>query len=381
MQTFELVACYDLQLACLADRFVADISTNRLFNGKVYIKNFEDDCVTDVNNSLAFRFEVKYEDEKCHAKQLDKGFFLVDFVIQYFDHIVTFNDIWLSTTCQYDIRDQTLINDGDLGVYDIKPTDYDDMLAEMPQIDLAVVYPNGSYIMETSNVGSLLILRFEPLEKTAFGFVVKRLVATDSRDNSTEVGLLENGCPVEPYLVSAPYLNGSNVQVDFKAFKYTKSKFVRFTAVVGACDQDCNPIACKAPDDEMPVKEENASVAQINTGFSDGRLDDDESNNVWFEQTVVSKPIELFDEDEDDFVKVRKVRSVKEELVRTETVNKEDEMKEMIYIGKESLFLLFKELKQRSFHFYRNSTYSYTSHRPDISLDSLFHFKEKIFSF
>lgn len=338
MQTFELVACYDLQLACLADRFVADITTTRLFNGKVYIKNFEDDCVEDVNNSLAFRFEVKYEDERCHAKQLDKGFFLVDFVIQYFDNIVTFNDIWLSTTCQYDIRDQTLMNDGDLGVYDIKPTDYDDMLAEMPQIDLAVVYPNGSYIAETSNVGALLILRFEPLEKTAFGFLVKTLVATDAKDNSSEVVLLEDGCPVPPYLVSPPYLNGSNVQVDFKAFKYTKSKFVRFMAVVGACDENCNPILCKSPDDELSPKEENASVIQINTDISDGRLDDDYdvNNNGLLEQIILSKPIELFDE-EDDVVKVRKERSVREEVVHQEKSNKENEMKEMIYIGKQSL--------------------------------------------
>lgn len=318
---------------------MADISTNRLFNGKVYIKNFEDDCVEDINNTLAFRFEVKYEDEKCHAKQLDKGFFLVDFVIQYFDNIVTFNDIWLSTTCQYDIRDQTLINDGDLGVYDIKPTDYDDMLAEMPKIDLVVVYPNGSYIAETPYVGALLILRFEPLEKTAFGFLVKRLIATDSRDNSSEVILLEDGCPVAPYLVSAPYLNGSNVQVDFKAFKYTKSKFVRFMAVVGACDENCNPIACKSPDDDLSIKEENMSVSQINTDLADGRLDDEVSNNVIFETTVQSKPIELLDEEnEEDVEKVRKERSVEEEIVHYESVNKDVEMKEMIYIGKNLTF-------------------------------------------
>uniref|UniRef100_A0A336N522 CSON006616 protein n=2 Tax=Endopterygota TaxID=33392 RepID=A0A336N522_CULSO len=347
IQTFELVACYGLQLECLADRFVAEITTNRLFNGKVYIKNFEDDCVNDVNNSLAFRFEVKYEDEKCHARQLDKGFFLIDFVIQYFDNIVTFNDIWLSTTCQYDIRDQTLTIPDDLGVYDIKPTDYDDMLSQMPRIDLAVVYPNGSYIAETSNVGSLLILRFEPLEKTTFGFIVKRLVATDAKDNSTEVILLEDGCPVPPYLVSAPYLNASNVQVDFKAFKYTKSKFVRFMAVVGACDDDCNPIQCKLPDDEI-TNEETLTISQITDAEDDGYVDYD-SDRIFEEKIVLSNPIELTDNEENDNDNgiIRKTRSIEDENNPESTAlkkSRENEMKEMIYIGLGKMLALINRI-------------------------------------
>lgn len=257
IQTYELVACYDLKLSCLSDRFIADITTTRLFDGKVYLKHFEDECVTDVNNSLAFRFEVPFEGEQCIAKPLDKGFYLIDFVIQYFDNVVTFNDVWLSTTCQYDIRDQTLINDYDLGVYGIKPSDYDDIIAIQPSIELSVVHPNGSYIEQTADIGDLLTLKFSPAKSTSYNFFVKKLMVTNAKDNSTQLLLIDNGCPVKPFLVSPPYMNGTNVFIDFHAFKYTKSKFVRFVAVIGTCEENCEPINCISDTDDTELMEAN----------------------------------------------------------------------------------------------------------------------------
>lgn len=256
IQTFELVACYDIELSCQSDKFVADIQTSRLFSGRVYLKQQENDCLVDVTNAFTFRFEVSYESGKCRARSLDKGFYLIDFVIQYYDSVVTDKDLWLSTTCQYDIRDQTLTNDYDLGVYDIKPTDYDDVIASISNIELSIVYPNGSYIEETAQVGDLLSIKIESFSNpSVFGFVLKGLKAIDPINNASELVLLENGCPLSPYLVSDPYRNGNSVQVDFKAFKYSQSDFVRFVAVVGACDSNCQPIRCKLEDDFFEEEE------------------------------------------------------------------------------------------------------------------------------
>lgn len=250
VETFELVACYDVELTCQSDRLLVDVITSRIFNGKVYLKDHEDTCMKNIDSSFAFNFEINYETGSCKAKKLDHGLYLIDLVIQYYDNVVTVNDIWLSTTCKYDMTDKTLINDYDLGVYDIKQTDYDDFIAGSgSNIELSIVHPNGSYIEETAQVGDYLSVKLEPINSPAsFDFVLKKLSALDP-DTNNEIVLLENGCPVLPYLVSNVYKVGQTLRVDFKTFKYSKSDYVRFVATVGSCMKSCAPVRCGSEED------------------------------------------------------------------------------------------------------------------------------------
>jgi hypothetical protein len=61
---------------------VARITTNKIFNGKVYAKNRPNSCVADVVNDLEFDLRLGYHDLNCDVRQDALGRFSTDIIIQ-----------------------------------------------------------------------------------------------------------------------------------------------------------------------------------------------------------------------------------------------------------------------------------------------------------
>lgn len=80
--TYQLTACYNVTVDCRASDMVARITTNKIFNGKVYAKNRPNSCVADVVNDLEFDLRLGYHDLNCDVRQDALGRFSTDIIIQ-----------------------------------------------------------------------------------------------------------------------------------------------------------------------------------------------------------------------------------------------------------------------------------------------------------
>ena len=69
---------------------VARIQTNKLFQGKIYVKTKPNSCMNDIADSLDFDLVMPYNDLLCDVKQKEHGKFTNDIVIQHHDMIVSF---------------------------------------------------------------------------------------------------------------------------------------------------------------------------------------------------------------------------------------------------------------------------------------------------
>lgn len=117
--TYELASCFNVTIQCRAREMVAQVSSNKMFRGKIYAKSRPSSCQNDVRESLNFELAMKYHDDGCDVRSSSndqRGVFSNDIIIQHHDRIVTTQDVGLSVYCQYDLGNRSITNNVDLAI-------------------------------------------------------------------------------------------------------------------------------------------------------------------------------------------------------------------------------------------------------------------------
>lgn len=116
--TYELSACFDVALTCGSSEMIANLKTNKLFNGKVYARTRPNTCLNDVKASLNFKLSMRYDNaNNCDIKSnsgSSSGVLSTDIVIQHHDKVLTTQDLLLSLHCHYDLTNKSVSNSAEL---------------------------------------------------------------------------------------------------------------------------------------------------------------------------------------------------------------------------------------------------------------------------
>lgn len=114
--SYERETCYNVSLDCRANQLVATISTDKVFNGKVYARNKPNSCALDVKNSLDFEITMDYADPGCGVKQEEPGRFVTDLVVQHHDLVMTASDFGFALRCSFHLENKTVAHGIELEV-------------------------------------------------------------------------------------------------------------------------------------------------------------------------------------------------------------------------------------------------------------------------
>jgi hypothetical protein len=114
--SWERGACYNVTLDCQANHLVATLSTNKIFNGKVYARQRPNSCVVDVVENMTFEMKMEYSDPGCGVKQEEPGRFAVDLVLQHHDQIMTSADMGFALRCSFHLENRSVAHGIELQV-------------------------------------------------------------------------------------------------------------------------------------------------------------------------------------------------------------------------------------------------------------------------
>nr|XP_027196498.1 uncharacterized protein LOC113790984 [Dermatophagoides pteronyssinus] len=246
--TFELQACYDVNIQCESREMVAKVRSSKIFDGKVYAKRKPYHCMTDVNESLEFEIHMGYNDLECDVQQTDRGQYTNDIVIQHHDLIVTTQDLGLNINCKYDLSNRSISNNVNLDITgNLQPIGTHSAVVDSPNVTMKIVDMDGSNV-RTAKVGDQLVLRFEIIDQsTPYELFVRELIALDGTDMSEFVLIDSDGCPTD-IAIMKPVLksrdNSKTLETMFEAFKFPSSDIVQFKALITPCITNCEPINC-----------------------------------------------------------------------------------------------------------------------------------------
>lgn len=247
--TFELVSCYNVTIECRAGDMIAKVKTSKVFDGKVYAKGAPNSCSVDVKNALDFELRMGYQDLECNVRQNGLGRLGADVVIQHHDLIVTSSDLGLALTCQYNLENQTVSSDKDLGIVgDIETALHEEVVVDSPNVIMRITTRDGGAMKDAAEVGDPLALKFEIMdEDSPYEIFVRELVAYDGAD-SGEITLIDSrGCPNDQFIMGPIFKSTNTGKIllsHFDAFKFPSSQTVQFRALVTPCMPKCEPVQC-----------------------------------------------------------------------------------------------------------------------------------------
>jgi len=250
--TYELQACYQVTIECKASEMVAQISTSKVFNGKVYARTRPNSCVEDIANSTEFSINLPYNSVDCDVVQNGASEFAANIVIQHHDMIVTRSDVGLALHCKYELQNQTVTQFLNSGI-EIKlnpAAEYiEEVVVHSPNVSMRVTTGRGDDVI-AAQVGDNLALRFEINDvNSPYEIFVRELVALDGRDSSEILLIDADGCPTDPSIMQAvdQVQAGKILQAPFQAFKFPATDVVQFRALVTPCHPTCAPVECVMP--------------------------------------------------------------------------------------------------------------------------------------
>ncbi|KAG8227680.1 hypothetical protein J437_LFUL006991 [Ladona fulva] len=277
--SYQVTSCYNVTIDCQATGMVARIKTNKIFNGKVYVKSRPNSCVLNVTNNLEFELPLEYHDLNCDVRQETPGKFTADIIIQHHDQIVTSEDVGLSVKCSYNLQNRSVSNGMQLEIgSEAMEEASESSYVLSPTVSMRITDRYGKDI-HTAQVGDPLSLRFEILDAdTPYDIFVRELIALDGVDGS-EILLIDSlGCPTDPTIMGSLSKVESTetgkdsrvLQAPFDAFKFPTSDVVQFKALVTPCLPTCEPVLCQMEDYYGLVRQTNSygrkkrSVGKIN---------------------------------------------------------------------------------------------------------------------
>jgi len=150
--SYEMGSCYNVVLDCHATHLIAKLTTNKIFNGKVYARSRPNSCVMDVDNSLNFEITMEYTDPGCGIKQEAPGRFTTDLVLQHHDQIMTSADMGFNLKCSFDLENKSVSHGVELQVSgQIKSVASESAVVPSPNVSMRITDRVGGDI-ETAQV-------------------------------------------------------------------------------------------------------------------------------------------------------------------------------------------------------------------------------------
>ncbi|CAG7820247.1 unnamed protein product [Allacma fusca] len=251
--SWERGACYNVSLDCLANHLRATLTTNKIFNGKVYSRPRPNACVVDVVNSMTFEMKMDYADPSCGVRQEEPGRFAADLVLQHHDQIMTSSDLGFALRCSFHLENRSVAHGIELQVNGkIQSMASESAVVPAPNVTMRITDRAGGDI-STAQVGDPLSLRFEIVDQNSpYEIFVRELIAMDGSDGAEIILIDSRGCPTDPSImgsVSQLGGNGKALQAPFEAFKFPTSPVVQFQALLTPCLPSCQPVDCSLPSD------------------------------------------------------------------------------------------------------------------------------------
>ncbi|CAG0881310.1 unnamed protein product [Darwinula stevensoni] len=277
--TYEMTACYNIEVQCRGTDMLAKIKSTKLFNGKIYAKESPMGCMSSIQDSMEFELSMPYESKACKAllystmgisaRQVTKslpGEYTNQIVVQHHKNIVTSADLGLSLICMYDLGSRNVTNNVSLEVEGkIEQIVTEEAYVESPDIIMRITDRKGNDI-SFAQVGDSLKLVFE-ISDNRYDLMVTKLYALDGID-ALEIPLIDDeGCPTETFIMGPIERYEKNTDDDgeekkqdaskkrfqiletkFEAFKFPVSDIVSFRALVTPCVHSCPPVTCDVLD-------------------------------------------------------------------------------------------------------------------------------------
>ena len=233
----------------------ASIHTNKVFDGKVYVKGNPNTCMNDIRGDLEFNLRMPYDDLDCKVQRSENGKYVNNIIIQHHDKIITRSDLALAVTCRFDLTNKKVTNEVDLGVKgDVEPTMTEEVIVESPNVAMKITDRNGNDAVPTAEVGDALALRFEIIDHSSpYEIFVRELIAMDGVDSNEIVLIDSRGCPADEYIMGPIYKHSDSGKIlisKFDAFKFPSSDIVQFRALVTPCIPSCEPVQCDQEDEK-----------------------------------------------------------------------------------------------------------------------------------
>lgn len=145
--SWERGACYNVTLDCLSDHLVAQLSTNKVFNGKIYSKLRPSTCMHDVQDAQSFQLRMDYTDPECGVRQDEPGRFAADLVLQHHDQIVTSADLGFALRCSFHLENRSVAHGVELQVNGrIHPMASESAVVPAPNVTMRITNRIGGEI-------------------------------------------------------------------------------------------------------------------------------------------------------------------------------------------------------------------------------------------
>ncbi|KPM06312.1 Zona pellucida-like and PAN domain containing protein [Sarcoptes scabiei] len=242
--TYELQACYDVNIKCESRAMTAKVRSSKIFDGKIYAKHKPYHCMSDINESLEFEIQMAYNDLECDVKQISRGQYSNDIVIQHHDMIVTTQDLGLNINCKYDLSNRSISNNVNLDITgNLQPIGTHSAVVESPNVTMTIINMDGDNV-RAAKVGDPLISD----QSSPYGMFVRELVALDGIDMSEFVLIDSDGCPTDMTIMK-PIVKSRDdskmFETNFEAFKFPTSDIVQFKALITPCITNCEPMNCQ----------------------------------------------------------------------------------------------------------------------------------------
>ncbi|XP_055346148.1 uncharacterized protein LOC129593722 isoform X2 [Paramacrobiotus metropolitanus] len=249
--SYELRACFAVELICEAKRMTARIDTNRVFDGLVYAKQQPKACLNDVINSTEFELSMPLDGTQCNTANNGHGKYSNYIMIQNNDKIVTSKDVGLSVSCEYDLSSRnvtgTLSTNGAPSI-----TENVNYKVPSPIVQMSIRDLNGNPVV-SATVGDKIFLQFDLAAAGSadiYNIFVKDVIAVDGATTAagrSKIKMIDsNGCPSDDIVLGPveSINDGKTVRIPIEAFKFPSNDEVEFMAMVKPCQRQCEPAQC-----------------------------------------------------------------------------------------------------------------------------------------
>lgn len=235
-----LGTCYDVSVHCKDTRIVVNVGTNKAFSGRIYALGRSETCNVDVINSDTFRLDLTMAGQDCNTQSAG-GVYTNTVVVQRHSVVMTKTDKIYKVRCTYDTSSKNIT----FGMMPIRDPDMISITSapEAPAPRIRILDANSKEV-ETVRIGDRLTFRIQIPDNTPYGIFARNCVAMAKDSRSTFPIIDENGCPVDPNIFPRFTPDGTALQSNYEAFRFTESYGVIFQCNVKYCLGPCEPAVC-----------------------------------------------------------------------------------------------------------------------------------------
>uniref|UniRef100_T1IUF2 ZP domain-containing protein n=1 Tax=Strigamia maritima TaxID=126957 RepID=T1IUF2_STRMM len=232
--------CYDVSVECKDTSIDVLVKATRPFNGRVYALGRSETCNKVIKDNDNFNLELSMNGQDCNTQAVG-GVFTNTIVIQHHSVVITKADKLYKVRCTYDIGARNVT----FGVMSIGDPQTINVTAapEAPPPHIVIMGMDGREASAV-RIGDHLTFRIEIPDETPYGIFARSCYAMAKDSKSTFQIIDDRGCPVDDAIFPRFVQDGTALQSDYEAFRFTESYGVIFQCNVKYCLGPCEPVDC-----------------------------------------------------------------------------------------------------------------------------------------